>query len=275
MLYHTENDSTTTCGQATATVLLSSRNKAGDVITSVELVYPRYIHSELLTHRVFSRSASSSRATPIEVMANEVIKDPVFFDQVGANKKGMSADGSVGAPEYAKFLYDWKQMGKTVAEWVLEASKAYGIHKQVLNRALEPWSRIRTIVTATEWDSFFKLRLAKDAQPEMQSLAKAIHGAMLKSPPVLRKEHYPYLSIAEDEKLKQWDKAMVSAARCARVSYARHDGRITTVDEDLALAEKLFNDRHLSPFEHAAIACPGEYSANFTGWQSIRRLMGY
>lgn len=275
MLYHTENDSTTTCGQATATVLLSSRNTAGDVITSVELVYPRYIHSELLTHRVFSRSASSSRATPIEVMANEVISDPVLFDHVGANKKGMSADAELPSRDRMEFLADWKNLGRTVAEWVLAASKEYGVHKQVLNRALEPWSRIRTIVTATEWDNFFKLRLAKDAQPEMQSLAKAIKGAMLKSPPELRKEHYPYLSIAENEKLKQWDKAMVSAARCARVSYARHDGRITTVDEDIALAEKLFNDRHLSPFEHAAIACPGEWSANFTGWQSIRRLMGY
>ncbi len=27
--------------------------------------YPRYIHSELMTHRVMSRNASSSRAIPI------------------------------------------------------------------------------------------------------------------------------------------------------------------------------------------------------------------
>lgn len=66
MLYHTENETTTTVGQATATVVLQSKNTSGDVITSVELVYPRYILAELNTHRMFSRSSCSSRATPPE-----------------------------------------------------------------------------------------------------------------------------------------------------------------------------------------------------------------
>jgi hypothetical protein len=40
-----------------------------DLIT-VQARYPRFIHSELMTHRAFSRSASSSRAVPIERHAN-------------------------------------------------------------------------------------------------------------------------------------------------------------------------------------------------------------
>lgn len=35
-------------------------------VTTFELEYPRYIHAQLLTHRVFSRNSASSRAIPIE-----------------------------------------------------------------------------------------------------------------------------------------------------------------------------------------------------------------
>ena len=40
----------------------------GKRITTFELVYPRFIHSELMTHRLFSRNAMSSRAVPIQKM---------------------------------------------------------------------------------------------------------------------------------------------------------------------------------------------------------------
>ena len=33
---------------------------------SFELENPRFIHSELMTHRVFSRNGASSRAIPVE-----------------------------------------------------------------------------------------------------------------------------------------------------------------------------------------------------------------
>lgn len=32
----------------------------GDRLTTLQLIYPRYIHAELMTHRVFSRNASST-----------------------------------------------------------------------------------------------------------------------------------------------------------------------------------------------------------------------
>ena len=53
-----------------------------------------------------------------------------------------------------------------------------GIHKQHINRILEPFQYINVIVTATDWDNFLNLRLASDAQPEMQDLARAIKGEM-------------------------------------------------------------------------------------------------
>jgi len=35
-------------------------------LTTFQLTYPRFIHAEFMTHRQFSRNASSSRAIPVE-----------------------------------------------------------------------------------------------------------------------------------------------------------------------------------------------------------------
>lgn len=37
-----------------AKILLDSISEAGHRLTTLELTYPRFIHSELMTHRVFS-----------------------------------------------------------------------------------------------------------------------------------------------------------------------------------------------------------------------------
>ena len=269
MLHHSENYTTTQMGQAIATVICDSEYN-GHRLTTLELVYPRYIHSELMTHRTFSRNASSSRATPIAVLANEVKTDPVFFDYVGVNKPGMVAGNELDAEDLAAFKRDWYELGSMVADAVIAMLHRYQIHKQTLNRALEPWSRIRTLVTATEWDNFFKLRLAPDAQPEMNSLANAMQEAMYLSEPVNTVLHTPY--VAEGECSTDL-RIPVSVARCARVSYGRANGKVSTIDEDLELYERLKLDGHLSPFEHVATAQLQGKFANFTGWQSIRYQM--
>jgi hypothetical protein len=51
-----------------ARVLLDSRSPSGARLTTLEVRYPRFIHSEMMTHRVFSRNAASSRAIPIKKM---------------------------------------------------------------------------------------------------------------------------------------------------------------------------------------------------------------
>lgn len=66
--------------------------------------------------------------------------------------------------------------------------------------------------------------------------------------------------------------AMISAARCARVSYLTHDGKAPDKEKDLALANRLWGEGHLSPFEHQAWAkFSPYYSGNFRGWASARR----
>lgn len=266
MLYHSENYTTTQIGQTIATVIADSTYN-GHRITTLELVYPRYIHSELMTHRVFSRNASSSRATPIAVLTGEVKNDPVFFDYVGKNKAGMEAGEELTRAELDAFKQDWCELGTLVADAVLAMAHRYNIHKQTLNRALEPWSRIRTLVTATEWDNFFKLRLAPDAQPEMNSLAQAMQEAMLVSEPKATILHTPYVKEGDCDIDLCFP---VSVARCARVSYGRVDGRASSIDEDLELYGRLKLAGHLSPFEHVATGMAQGQYANFTGWQSLR-----
>lgn len=272
MIHYTKNETTVRQGQSTATVICDSISKDGDRITTLELVYPRYIHSELMTHRVFSRNASSSRATPLSVTIEEVKFDPVFFDYVGKNQSGMTAGEELSAYEIQRFRDEWERLGFMVATRVEAMSKNLGIHKQTLNRALEPWLRIRTLVTATEWVNFFKLRLAPDAQPEIQTLASAMLNAMNNSEPKETLTHLPYVTDEEfsTQTHNEWWK--VSAARCARVSYARMDGKPTDIESDLKLAKQLLSSGHLSPFEHAAMQAEGQH-ANFIGWQSYRNWL--
>ena len=59
-----------------AEIVADSIDPRGNRITSVLLTYPRFIHSELLTHRMFSRNSASSRAIPFAKMVKMVQKDP-------------------------------------------------------------------------------------------------------------------------------------------------------------------------------------------------------
>ena len=44
----------------------------GQRITTFVVTYPRFVHSELLTHRVFSRNSASSRAIPFAKLRQRV-----------------------------------------------------------------------------------------------------------------------------------------------------------------------------------------------------------
>ena len=59
-----------------AKIVADSINKQGDRITTFLLTYPRFIHSELMTHRMFSRNSASSRAIPFEKMVKDVLENP-------------------------------------------------------------------------------------------------------------------------------------------------------------------------------------------------------
>ena len=59
-----------------AVIVADSVDTRGNRITSFLLTYPRFIHSELMTHRMFSRNSASSRAIPFEKMVKMIEEDP-------------------------------------------------------------------------------------------------------------------------------------------------------------------------------------------------------
>ena len=264
----TENDTTVTKGQCRATCLAKTVSPAGDTIVTWELMYPRYIHAQLMSHRAFSRNASSSRATPLRVTLEEVRSHPAFFSYVGANRPGMVAGDALPPEDLEAFHSEWNLLGAYVAGRIEGMSERYGIHKKVLNSALEPWLFIRTIVTATDLDNFFKLRLAPDAQHEMQDLARCMKDSMEKAEAKSSYFHSPYF----DERTKLHDELVIrNVAAAARVCVMQHDGKPSTFEQDADLVRRLLDGGHLTPFEHVAFAgAHGTRYANLTGWISVR-----
>ena len=278
-MYHTTNETTTTVGLCTATVIEGSE----DGLYTMELVYPRYIHSDLMTHRVFSRNASSSRATPVEKIIKEVMNNPVIPNEVYKNCKGMSGKEKIKEEELTDFHVVWACACDAAIYWA-ERLKEMGIHKQTVNRLLEPFSFIRTIVTATEWSNFYNLRLSKAAQPEIRDLANAMLNAQdkYKIPPNYDFNDaywiFPYVSDEESNELSTIDAIKVSAARCARVSYLQNDDYTPAyIKKDLELADRLLKEGHMSPFEHQIyysdnLPC-GWYYNLYGRYQSARYIL--
>lgn len=271
----------------TAKVIADSIGAESPRITSLQLRYPRMIHAELMTHRVFSRSASSSRAIPVERMIQDVIDDPAMPVSWGSNKPGMQAGEEIDTP--VAFRNDevppeaaWlraRDNAVTVAKGFAKA----GYHKQIVNRLLEPFAHISVIVTATEWDNFFTLRCHPAADPTMRALAEAMRDAMGASEPEemdVGGWHLPYVGIEEyiwafNNSGSMQTLAMFSAARCACVSYMNHDNSAPDIIKDLELANRLLAEKHMSPSEHQArIGGHRDLSGNFAeGWEQHRKMI--
>ena len=243
----------------------------------MELTYPRFVHAEYMTHRLFSRNAASSRAIPVEKMIQRVMEDPVIPIHWGANQKGMQAYRQLEVNKQISCEEGWLEARDHSVDIVRELIST-GLHKQIANRLLEPWMWITVIHSATEHDNFFKLRCHEAAEPHMQKLAYAMRDACDQSEPVPRTWHMPLTGFEGDEELSRYDLAKVSVARCARVSYLTHDGQ-RDVQADLDLFERLSTNGHFSPFEHVAcseltgLSCghaPMGGSGNFRGWWQYR-----
>ena len=69
----------------------------------------------------------------------------------------------------------------------------------------------------------------------------------------------------------------MSAARCARVSYLKHDNTKPNVEDDIALYHRLITSKpsHASPIEHQATPfSKADYASNnFWGWEQFRSTL--
>lgn len=292
-------------------VIADSISAASKRLTTLQLVYPRFIHAEFMTHRVFSRNASSSRAIPVAKMIEQVRNNPAMPIHWGKNQAGMQAKEELTGDAFADAQGCWLAAAGDAAKWA-EAMMQEGLHKQIANRILEPFQWMHVVVTATEWDNFYALRDHPAAQPEIGHLARMMHAAMDASEPTLLQPgewHLPY--ITEQDKSaafalygidEGWELLRkVSGARCARVSYLKHDGTAATIEDDLELYSQLvvrpYTDKrgnvlteddpiHASPIEHQAtpdcLVLGGvegarwelpQFHGNFTGWVQNRKLV--
>ena len=264
-----------------AEIVEQSIARTGIVISTLKLEYPRFIHSEFMTHRAFSRNASSSRAIPVHKMIDQVRNRPAMPIHWGRNQPGMQAEKELGDFDIIQAKELWREAAFNAA-LIAEKLNDLGLHKQIANRILEPFQLMKTVVTATDWDNFYALRCHPDAQPEIQDLARKIRHAIQHHEPRLVEYgdwHLPFVLQEERNKFETEPNTLleISTARCARVSYLTHEGQVPSVEKDVELYERLISNepRHASPCEHQAtpLKDPKEYSRNFRGWLQHRELV--
>jgi hypothetical protein len=253
-------------------IVADSINPAGQRITSALWTYPRFIHSEIMTHRMFSRNAASSRAIPVTKVLQAVEENPALPEWWGTNKPGMQAGAELEGADKDAAISEWL-VARNEAVVATNSLGNLGLHKQITNRILEPWFRITVLVTSTDWDNFFALRAHPAAQPEFQVLAYRMLDAMVnKSKPAHKgwgDWHVPF-DPGADRSLH--DRLVVSVAKAARTSYVAFDSD-KTLEEQTALFNNMRDNCHWSPFEHQAQAVAGIMrSGNFqNGWRQYRQ----
>lgn len=244
-------------------ILADSLNPAGIRITSWLLTYPRFIHSEFMTHRIFSRNAASSRAIPFKKMVESLKVLAAMPERWGSEQKGMQSGSEVSNTCLVSGIWCDAMYNAIGAA---EACATHGLHKSLCNRLIEPFSHITVLATATDHRNFFALRAHPDAMPEFQVLAYRMLDQYLKNEPQevqWGNWHIPKFDHAEQKESYdkaanaggEWQKVAlkIATARCARLSYLTFDGDHDPA-KDIELHDRLLASGHMSPFEHCAQA---------------------
>lgn len=295
-------------------------------ISTFVLRFPRCVLAEKNTHRVFSRNSASSRARSIKVVITEVMEDP-YVPLFSLNQRGMSgplASASVQDAATVQWLRArdsavasvlsmllgkdvsrqdvenglWRELTDDYYQRVYldneEIPGALNLHKQNINRLLEPFMWHEAVVTSTEWENFLELRDHDDADPAIHVLARLMKLALAASTPVSRSIHAPFagnlvkqlgeqshLYAARQILAAAFEAANYTAGASAQVSYRPVSSGGTGADP-VKLANRLLSMMHLSPFEHAAFGADwlksmgveGNFNSNFSEhWVQHRSLI--
>lgn len=284
-----------------ARIVADSINPRGTRITTFELSYPRIIHAELMTHRVFSRNSASSRAIPVSKTIELIEDDPAMPVHWGKNQPGMQANEELddNAKESVKQL--WLEAAKQAIS-IAKVMNAMKAHKQVINRILEPFQHMKVVLTTTERGNWYWLRDEKGADPTIRELARQMKAAEDRSTPLelsYGQWHIPYVDQIHSKDSQVFtdgngkiisveDALKISASCCAQTSYRKTDA---TLEKALDIFSKLIDSEpvHASPVEHQAMCFDNSYywpegtthrtkdgtywSGNFRDWIQYRQLI--
>lgn len=197
-------------------VIADSVNDYGQRLTTLEVCYPRFIHSEIMTHRDRARNSASSRAIPWPKMMERINAEPVIPIKWGMEKPGMQAGEELprDLQMLASLLWEkHRRMSVEIADALHNIGATYNalstdeshqlkdvlqmkiggpgtpayndikVHKSLPNRLTEAHMWITVVMTATEWKNLFRLRLHGDAEVHFQELMKHIGQSFMESKP--------------------------------------------------------------------------------------------
>jgi hypothetical protein len=240
--------------------------QTGKEIITLLLEYPRAIHAQLLTHRVFSKNSSSTRAVPIEKAIQQIEENPAQFLWTEKQKGMQGTLITEDDPLYqgAERIHSY---AKESAVRMARCQDEAGIHKQNAGRYLEPFQNIKVLLTSTEWDNWDWLRVDADAQPEITQLANEIKLARENAVYTNLETdewHIPFITRKRDAKgkllyfhpdtnkeLKLNEAIEISLSCNAQTSYRVNDTSETKAKNIVGI---LFDGKkvHASPSEHIA-----------------------
>ncbi|MDC0644080.1 FAD-dependent thymidylate synthase [Crocinitomicaceae bacterium] len=246
----------------------------GQRIDTLICEYPRAIHAQLLTHRVFSKNSSSTRAIPLHKAIEQIEANPAEY--IWTSKQA----GMQGA-----VITDEKLLGEINSEFNSAMGKMIdranylvndlGVHKQNAGRLLEPFQNIKIVLTSTEWENWDWLRDDPAAQGEIAELARAISKARAEAEPMVLNEgewHVPFVERERKESgglryftsettevddyvtvLTVEEAKLVSMSVCAQTSYRNAD---YSLEKAIDMRGKLLDSKkvHASPSEHQSYA---------------------
>lgn len=269
-----------------AKILADSLNEAtGDRLITFEVMFPRIILAEVNTHRALSKNSASSRAIPLEKQIERLLADTYIPLKWQKNQKGMQGGELLSESEQGAAVRIWLDARDAQIAYARALGSASGlnVHKQIVNRLIEPFMFHTAIISGTERENFYNLRVHPDAQPEFDKAAALMREAERASTPKILKPgewHLPLFREIDSDDPSLEDpivRAKVSAGRCGRVSYLTHDGvRDPAADVEMCNG-KLIAPGHMSPLEHPAVALSPELRlvnvGNFTGFRQLRKLI--
>ncbi len=224
-------------------------------LTTMKIRYPRFVHAEVMTHKMLAKNSASSRAIPSKRMRANIRKDPAMPLSWGGAQAGMQQGADLTSVKgfLARLLWLGCMHVALFVSWALDA---LGTHKALANRVTEPFSHIMVIITGTDraFANFYALRRHEMAEPTIHALADEmarVHRASVPRHLYVGEWHLPLVPEGERGGL---DVVKRSVARVARTSYDKPDGTLSTLAEDIALHERLVGSQpmHASPAEHQA-----------------------